>query len=97
MPSTGPAIACTLKDCANIELPAISDVSRGYEEIKAPIRLRSAMAEILKVHNSLNLIKPQDIEGIEKSGSLNDLKADDETIVSEIIALTHEVHNADEF
>ena len=78
-----------LKDCANMALPAISGVV-SHEEIKAPMRLRSAMTEILKLHNSPNPIKPQDIEEMEKNGALDHLKAEDETIVSEIIALTHE-------
>ena len=59
--------------------------------------LRSAMAKILKVHNSPNPIQPQDIEEMEKNGLWNDLRAEDETIVSEIIALTHEVYNTDEY
>ena len=51
-PLTGPVIACMSKDCANMELPAISGVV-SHEEIKAPMRLRSAMTEILKVHNTM--------------------------------------------
>ena len=69
----------------------------GDEEIKAPIRLRSAIAKILKIHNSPNTIKPQHIEEMEKNGLLNDLKAEDETIVSEIIALAYEIYNTDEY
>ena len=57
------------------------------------MRLRSAMTKILKVHNNPNAIKPQEIEEMEKSGLLDELKAEDENIVSEIIALTHEVYN----
>ena len=34
---------------------------------------------------------------MEKNGALDDLKAEDETIVSEIIALIHEVYNTDEY
>ena len=37
--------------------------------------VRSAMAEILKIHNSPNTIKPPDIEEMEECGLLNDLKA----------------------
>ena len=53
--STGPAIACMLKDFANMELPAISGVISHDDEIKVPMSLRSAMAEILKIHNCHNL------------------------------------------
>ena len=66
-------------------------------EIEAPMRFRSAIAKILKIHNSPNTIKPQDIEEMEKNGALDDIKAEDETIVSEIIALIHEVYNTDEY
>ena len=34
---------------------------------------------------------------MEKNGVLDHLKAEDETIVSKIIALTHEVYNTDEY
>ena len=77
-------------------IAAISGVV-SHEEIKVPMRRRSAMTEILKLHNSPNPIKPQDIEEMGKNGALDHLKAEDETIVSEIIALTHEVYNTDEY
>ena len=47
------------------------------------MRLRSAMTKILKVHNNPNAIKPQEIEEMEKSGLLDELKAEYENIVSE--------------
>ena len=65
-PSTGPVIACMLKDCANIKLPAISNVINRDEEFTVPMRLKPAMVEILRIHNSPNPIKPQDIEEMEK-------------------------------
>ena len=34
---------------------------------------------------------------MEKNGALDHLKAEDKTIVSEIIAMTHEVYNTDEY
>ena len=80
-----------------VALQPVPKVVSDAEEIKAPTRLRSAIAEILKIHNSSNTIKPQDIEEMEKDGALDDLKAEDETIVSGIIALTHEVYNTDEY
>ena len=67
-----------LKDCANMALPAISGVV-SHEEIKAPMRLRSAMTKILKLHNSPDPNKPQDIEEMDKNGELDHLKAEDET------------------
>ena len=84
-----------------MEMVAVPKVVGDDEDIKVPMRLRwwvrSVIAEILKIHNSPNTIKPQDIEEMEKNGLLNNLKAEDETIVSEIIALTHEVYNTDEY
>ena len=59
------------------------------------MRLRSAMTKILMLHNSKNTIKHGDIEGMEKSVLLNELKAEEESTVTEIIALIHKMHNTD--
>ena len=64
-PSTGPVIACMLKDCANINLPTISNVINRDEKFTVPMRLKPAMVEILRIHNSPNPIKPQDVEDID--------------------------------
>ena len=71
------------------ELPAISDVINHDEEFTVPMRLKPAMVEILRIYDSPNPIKPQDIEEMEKSGVLDGLKAEDETIVRDIIAVLH--------
>ena len=42
VPSSGPVIACMLKDCANMELPAISNVINHSEEFRVPMHLRPA-------------------------------------------------------
>ena len=81
VPSTAIAIACMKKDCAKLEMVAAPKVVGDDAEIKVPMRLRSAMAEILRIHNSPTAIKPQDIEDVEACGLLNDLKEEDETIV----------------
>ena len=96
MPSTGPVIACMLKDCANIKLQAISNVINRDEELTAPMRLKPAMVEIQRIHNSPNPIKPQDIEDMDVRQVLDHLKAEDENIVRDIIAVLHEVYNTDE-
>ena len=44
------------------------------------MRLRSAITKIMVLHNSENTIKPEDIERRDKSGLLNELKAEDEFI-----------------
>ena len=53
------------------------------------------MTKILMLHNSKNTIKHEDIEGMEKSVLLNELKAEEESKVTEIIALIHNMHNTD--
>ena len=40
------------------------------------------MTDIMVLHNSENTIKPEDIERMDKSGLLNELKPEDETIVT---------------
>ena len=86
-----------MKDCANIKLPAISNLINRDEEFTVPMRLKPAMVEILRIHNSSTPIKPQDVEDMEKNGALNGLKAEDENIVRDIIAVLHEVYNTDEY
>ena len=60
---TAIAIACMnlKRDCAKTVMVAVPKVVGDDEEIKAHMRLRSAIAEILKIHNSPNTIKPQDM------------------------------------
>ena len=93
VPSTGPVIACMLKDCANMKLPAISNVINSDEEFTVPMRLKPAMVEILRIHNSSTPIKPQDVEDMDACDVLKHLKAEDETIVRDIIAVLHEVQH----
>ena len=65
-------MACTgmKKDCAEMEIDVMPKFVGDDEEIEAPMRFRSAIAKILKIHNSPNTIKPQDIEEMEKNGAL---------------------------
>ena len=65
---TAIAIACAKKDCAEMEMDVMPKLVGDNEEIEAPMRFRSAIAKILKIHNSPNTIKPQDIEEMEKNG-----------------------------
>ena len=62
------AIACVKEDCANMEVAAVPKVVGDDEEIKVPMRLRSAISRILEFLNSQNIIKPEDMDGMEKSG-----------------------------
>ena len=59
--STAIAIACMKRDCAKMAKVAVPMVVGGDEESNVPMRLRPAIAEILKIHNSPNTIKPQDM------------------------------------
>ena len=65
--SNASAIACVKKDCAEMEMDVMPKLVGDNEEIEAPMRFRSAIAKILKIHNSPNTINPQDIE--ETSGA----------------------------
>ena len=78
-----------LKDCANIKLPAISNIINRDEEFTVPMPLKPAMVEILRIHNSSTPIKPQDVEDMDACDVLNHLKAEDENIVSDICFLVH--------
>ena len=80
-----------------MEVVAVPRVVGDDEETKVPMRLRSAIFKILELHNIKNTIKPEDIEGMEKSGALNELKANDENNRTEIIELIHKVYNTDEY
>ena len=80
-----------------MEVVAVPRVVGDDEETKVPMRLRSAIFKILELHNIKNTIKPEDIEGMEKSGALNELKANDENNMTEIIELIHKVYNTDEY
>ena len=72
--STAIVIACMKKDFAKMKMVAVPKVNGDDEEIKAPTRPRSAIVKILKIHNSPNTIKPQDIEEMEQNGALDALK-----------------------
>ena len=67
--------ACMLKDCANIKLPAISNIINREEEFTVPMPLKPAMVEILRIHNSSTPIKPQGVEDMDACGILDHLKA----------------------
>ena len=72
--STAIAIACMKKDFAKMKMVAVPKVNGDDEEIKAPMHFRSAIAIILKIYNSPNTIKSQDIEEMEKNGAFDGLK-----------------------
>ena len=61
------------------------------------MRLKPAMVEILRIHNSSTPIKPQDLEDMDACDVLDHLKAEDGNIVRDIIAVLHEVYNTDEY
>ena len=87
------------EDCPKLEVASVPKIVGDDEEIKVPMRLRSAMTKFLVLHNSENTIKTEDIERMDKSGLLNELKAkaEDETIVNEIIVLIHKVYKTDAY
>ena len=57
-----------------MEVPAVPKII--CDDIKVPMCLRSAITKILKFYNRKNTIKPEDIEEMEKSGLLNELKSE---------------------
>ena len=73
-PPTAIAIVCMKKDCAEMEIDVMPKFVGDDEEIEARMRFRSAIAKILKIHNSPNTIKSQDIEEMEKNGAFDGLK-----------------------
>ena len=82
-----------------MEMVTVPKVVGDDGEIKVPMCLSSAITKILVLHTSEDTIKTEDIEKIDRSGLLNELKAEDETIVIEIIELTqiHKVYKTDEY
>ena len=71
--------------------------STKEKEFTVPMRLKSAMVKILRIHNSSTPIKPQNVEDMDLGQVLDHLKAEDENIVRDIIAVLHEVYNTDEY